>query len=158
MAYQTCERQYARLLAAFDLSIAQFDVLNVIDELGDQAAPAQIAQKLVVTKGNISGLLKRLADPGWIAFSRHEHDGRSFVCRLKPKAVAVLAQARQASAQFITLQLSPFSDAELAVVAQQMDVMRAHLERIDPELITAPILSEQHNATKRSRNVRSARN
>lgn len=157
MAYQTCDRQYARVLAAFGLSIAQFDVLNVIDELGDQAAPAQIAQKLLVTKGNISGLLKRLADPGWIAFSRHERDGRSFVVRLKPKAAAVLAQARQASAQFIAQQLSPFSDAELAVVARQMGVMRAHLERIDPELITAPILSEQHNATKRNRHARSAR-
>lgn len=137
LAYQACERQYARLLAGFDLTIAQFEVLGAIDELGDRATPALIAQRLLVTKGNISALLKRLGDSDLIRTTPNPDDGRSQLCRLGPGVAATLAVARQASAAFISEQLAPFSDSQLTATESQMTRMRQHLEGIDTERLVA---------------------
>lgn len=152
-AYQTCERQYARLLLAFDLSISQFDVLTAIADLDTRATPAQIAQRLLVTKGNISGLLKRLGERDLVDFCRHASDGRSFLCALTPRAIALLVQAREASSRFIDAQLSPFTDAQLAATRRQMDQMRLHLEGIDPDAIAATALKPSRSGAHRKRHA-----
>lgn len=130
-AYQACERQYARLLEQFALTIPQFDVLSAIDELGDEATPARIAERLVVTKGNITGLLKRLTDQRLVLMSPNPVDGRSQRCRLGSGVAARLAAARQAAAVFVNQQLAPFSDDELKATEVQMARMCESLERMD---------------------------
>ena len=137
LAYQTCERQYARLLAGFGYTLAQFEVLNTIDDLGGRATPALIAQRLLVTKGNITGLLKRLTDAGLVQLEPNPEDGRSQLCRLCPGVAETLAAARRAGAAFIAEQLSPFSDAELEAAEQTMTRMRRHLEQLDVERLIA---------------------
>lgn len=148
LAYQSCERQYARLLDGFGLSIAQFEVLNAIDELGDRATPALIAQRLLVTKGNVTGLLRRLGESGLVRMAPNPDDGRSMLCRLGPGVAATLAAARRAGAAFIAEQLAPFSDAQLTATEVQMTRMRHHLEQIDTGRLVA--------ATKGARRARVA--
>lgn len=137
LAYQACERQYGRLLAGLGFTIAQFEVLNAVDELGDRATPARIAQRLLVTKGNISGLLKRLGGSDLIRVSPNPDDGRSQLCQLGPRVAPRLAAARRASAAFIAQQLSPFSDDQLTTTELQMTQMRQHLEAMDTEQLAA---------------------
>jgi MarR family transcriptional regulator, organic hydroperoxide resistance regulator len=137
LAYQTCERQYARLLDGFGFTIAQFDVLSAIEELGDRATPVLIAQRLLVTKGNISGLLKRLAENGLIRLTPNPADGRSQLCRLGAGVAPTLTAAKRASAAFIAEQLSPFSDAQLTATEVQMTRMRQHLESMDTDRLVA---------------------
>lgn len=137
LAYQACERQYARLLAGFGFTIAQYEVLNAVDELGDRATPALIAQRLLVTKGNISGLLRRLGDHQLIGLTPNPDDGRSQLCRLGPGVASRLADARRAGAAFIAEQLSPFSDDQLVATELQMTRMRQHLEAMDTDRLAA---------------------
>lgn len=137
LAYQSCERQYARLLAGFGFTIAQFEVLNAIDELGGRATPALIAQRLLVTKGNVTGLVKRLGDSGLVRVAPNPDDGRSQLCRLGPGVAATLAAARRACAAFIAEQLAPFTDAQLTTTEVQMTRMRQHLEQIDTDRLVA---------------------
>ncbi|MCU0754912.1 MAG: MarR family transcriptional regulator [Xanthomonadales bacterium] len=136
-AYQTCERQYARLLAGFGLSIAQFEVLNAIDELGERATPAQIAQRLLVTKGNITGLLKRLSEQQLVEVSPNPEDGRSQRCRLASGVADRLAIARRAGAAFIAEQLAPFTNEQLHQTEVQMKRMSAHLAAMDIDRLLA---------------------
>jgi MarR family transcriptional regulator, organic hydroperoxide resistance regulator len=134
-AYQTCERQYGRVIAGFGLTIPQFEVLSAIAELGARATPVLIAQRMLVTKGNITGLLKRLSDQGLIRLLANPDDGRSQLCLLTGAASKTLAVAQQASAAFIAEQLAPFSDAELISTEAQMIRMRLHLEQIDTDAL-----------------------
>lgn len=131
-AYQECNRRYARLLQAFDLTISQFDLLNAVHRLEDQAMPKLIAEKLLVTRGNITGVLRRLQDRKLIATREQEHDGRSFVCYLTPAGTELLQQAHRATVMFVNEQLAPFSDAELQQTEKQMNRMLSHLQTIDP--------------------------
>ena len=133
--YQECNRRYAQLLQAFDLTIAQFDVLTAIHQLGDRAIPKVIAQELLVTRGNITGVLHRLQDRNLLRTYGQAHDGRSYVCELTSSGTALLKSARSAAAMFIDQQLAPFSDSELRDTEKQMNRMRRHLETIDPQAI-----------------------
>ena len=144
LAYQACERRYARLLANFGFTIAQFEVLNAVDELGDLATPARIAQRLLVTKGNISGLLKRLGGSNLIRVSPNPDDGRSQLCNLGPGVAPRLAAARRAGAAFIAHQLSPFSDDQLTATELQMTLMRQHLEAMDTDQLAATARGNSH--------------
>jgi DNA-binding MarR family transcriptional regulator len=137
--YQECNRRYAALLRHFGLTVTQFDVLNAILRLEGNATPHAIAEELVVTRGNITGVLQRLQEHDWIATRRHQADGRSFVCSLTASGLSRLQGARRAAALFIDRQLEPFSDGELQETRRQMDRMREHLLTIDPDLIAAQV-------------------
>ena len=57
-AYLECNRRYAEMMQHFDLTIAQYDVLAAIESLGEDALPKGIADRLVVTRANISGVIR----------------------------------------------------------------------------------------------------
>ncbi len=134
-AYQECNRRYAQLLHEFDLTIAQFDVLGAVETLGERAMPNAIADELVVTRGNVTGVLQRLKERGLLATRSHERDGRSFICELTSAGSDLLRQARSSAAIFIDQQLAPFDDTELKHTETQMNTMRMHLQTIDPPAI-----------------------
>lgn len=134
-AYQACQRQYARLLADFDLTIAQFDLLTVVHDAGGEATPAAVAERLMVTRGNVSPLLRRVVERGWVQERPHPGDRRSLLLSLTVAGARLLKRARAASACFIAEQLSPFDDAEVARTDRQMRAMRAHLEAMDVDAV-----------------------
>lgn len=144
--YQECTRRYAQLLRSFDLTIPQFDVMNAIHQLAGQATPKDIADELVVTRGNITGVLQRLQERSLITTRHNELDGRSIVCRLTRPGQALLEQARSAAALFIETQLAPFDDAELRDTEKQMHRMRSHLQTIDPDMIAGQVLGGTRRA------------
>lgn len=139
-AYQVCTRQYARMLTNFDLTIAQFDAMSRIDELSREQAlvtPREIAAAMLVTRGNLTGLLQRLQARRLVGTRAHPDDGRSIVCRLTPSGANLLRRARRASSAFIREQLAPFADADLIDTRDQMRRMAAHLETLSPAALAA---------------------
>lgn len=136
-AYQECTRRYAQMLRAFDLTIPQLDALSAVYDLRAQATPKAIANRLVVTRGNVTGLLKRLQEKQLLVTRDNELDGRSFVCELTAAGSELLSRARGAAAVFIKEQLSPFDDATLAETESLMNHMQRHLLTLDPDAIAA---------------------
>ena len=148
-AYQECTRRYSRLLDGLDLTIPQFDVLTAVDQLDDEATPKAIAERLVVTRGNITGLLHRLQDKGLLLSRPNEKDARSFICFLTDAGQEVLELARSAASIFIEKQLSPFDDTELAETELVMNRMRLHLETLDTDSLLDRIAGHGSPVTKR---------
>ncbi|MEL7312572.1 MAG: MarR family transcriptional regulator [Pseudomonadota bacterium] len=137
-AYQVCTRQYTRMLSEFDLTVAQFDAMTRIEALGEAQAlvtPHEIAEAMLVTRGNLTGLLRRLQERMLVVTRPHPEDGRSVVCSLTPGGRALLGKAKIASAAFIQEQLTPFTSAALEHTRSQMIDMAAHLETLDPQSI-----------------------
>lgn len=145
-AYQACTRRYALLLKRFDLTIPQFDAMSAIHQLAGRATPKDIADQLLVTRGNITGVLHRLQERSLITTRHNEQDGRSIVCQLTRRGEVLLEQARKAAALFIETQLAPFEDDELRDTEQQMNRMRAHLQTVDPDTIARKVLGGTHPA------------
>lgn len=148
--YQECTRRYAQMLQAFDLTLTQFDVLNAVRGLGERAMPKAIADQLVVTRGNVTGVLHRLQERNLLTTRSNEQDGRSFFCELTSPGNALLDRARQATAVFIDQQLAPFSDDDLRLTETHMNRMRSHLQTIDPDMISGDVLRGHRGKERRS--------
>jgi len=146
-AYQECTRRYGQLLRGFDLTIPQFDVMNAIRQLADEATPRAIADELLVTRGNITGVLHRLQERSLITTRHNEQDGRSIVCSLTSDGQVLMDKARSAAAVFIETQLGPFDDATLRQTEDQMNRMRSHLQTIDPDAIAEQALRRARTST-----------
>lgn len=71
--YQKIDHASAERLRAWDLSVAQFDALAQI-RAAEGLMQQELADRLLVTKGNISQLLDRLAARGLI---RRQQEGRA---------------------------------------------------------------------------------
>lgn len=136
-AYQACHRRYVQLLREFDMTVPQFDALTAIDQLDEHATPMAIAERLVVTRGNITGVLRRLQDSGLMTTHNNEQDGRSFVCTLTRRGAARLQAARTAAAAFVQQQLEPFDNKTLRSTETLMNKMTSHLQTLDPVAIAA---------------------
>ncbi len=137
-AYLECNRRYTEMLTHFDLTITQFDVMTAIDSLGDEALPKAIAERLVVTRANITGVIKRLQERGLVDTVGHAEDGRSFVCVLTQDGKALVESAQAAAARFIRAQAAPFSTKDLKQVETLMRDMHTHLQTLDPEALAQP--------------------
>ncbi|MEL7296665.1 MAG: MarR family transcriptional regulator [Pseudomonadota bacterium] len=141
-AYEKCGRQYAAMLSELSLTVAQYDALNVIRTLGDDATPRAIADRLLVTRGNVTGLLKRLQDHGLVTTRPHPEDARSFLCALTEGAHERLKRADRAANTFIRQQLAPFSDAALNIMTRDMRHMSSHLDTLNPTSIATDAIRE----------------
>jgi len=137
-AYQACTRRYTQMLEHFGLTLPQFDLMTAVYRLRDGATPKAIANEMLVTKGNVTGLVSRLEAQGLVLRRSHCTDGRSFCCELTEKGLALYREARAAAAKFVAAQLAPFDDTELRYTREQMRRMREHLETLDPHAIAEP--------------------
>jgi DNA-binding MarR family transcriptional regulator len=153
-AYQACQRQYARLLADFDLTVAQFDLLSAVHDAEGAATPASVAERLMVTRGNVSPLLRRVVERGWVKERPKPQDRRSLLLALTPRGASLLLRARQASACFIAEQLRPFDDVEVSRTLAQMLVMRSHLEAMDVDAVLQRARSAPLPKSKSSQGAR----
>lgn len=130
-AYQTCNRRYEELLALHGLSAAQFDTLDAVHRLGVDALPKRIAETLLVTRGNVTGLLRRLEKAGLLRLQAHESDGRSRVARLTEVGRRLHREALRSTRAFVRAQLAPFSREDLDQTHATMNTMHFHLLALD---------------------------
>lgn len=146
-AYQACHLRYAQLLRQFDLTVPQFDALSAIHQLDEHATPMAIAERLVVTRGNITGVLRRLQDSGLVTTRSNQQDGRSFVCALTRRGAARLQAARTAASAFVEQQLAPFDTDTLQLTETLMNDMTRHLQTLDPVAIAAASKAQRRSAS-----------
>jgi DNA-binding MarR family transcriptional regulator len=96
--HQKIDRASAALFRQWDLSVAQFDVLA---RLGAEEGitQQQLADKLLVTKGNVSQLLGKLERRGLL---RREPSGRAYRLYLTPTGRAIADAAVPAQEDAVT--------------------------------------------------------
>src|SRR5258708_14115900 len=69
------ERLLADVLTPLGLTLAQFDVLMTLCH-GDGITQQDLAERLLVTKANVVGLLDRVSAAGWVERRPHPEDPR----------------------------------------------------------------------------------
>jgi MarR family transcriptional regulator, 2-MHQ and catechol-resistance regulon repressor len=77
-----------RAYQAYDLNLAQVDVLTVLANAGEaNLTCSEIAEKTLITKGGITGILDRLEARGFIKRTPSRDDRRSVLVRLSAKGI-----------------------------------------------------------------------
>lgn len=141
-AYQACDRQFEILLGECGLTTTQFDALSAIDALGGNAKLSEVAARLLVTKGNVTGLIQRLQAHQLVEIESFPLDRRVTFCLLTREGKRRLAKAQRGAMQFVEHQLSPFSDDECGVVEDVMGRMIQQLESMDPRALAKSATSK----------------
>jgi DNA-binding MarR family transcriptional regulator len=109
-------------LRMIGVSIPQCDVLTTLSEQ-EGVNQQELAKRLYVTKGNISGLLDRLEAAGFVERRSLASDRRQYSIHLTDSGRAMAEKAITVQQRWLASTLGRLGDAEL-------DALEAHLVRI----------------------------
>lgn len=80
------EQQLRALLRDnFSITLPQFDVLSELEHADGPLTMSQLSRELMVSNGNVTGVIDRLEKSGHVIRSRAEHDRRIQYIALTPK-------------------------------------------------------------------------
>ena len=74
--FDLIQRRLVTALAGHDMTLPQFDVMATL-RFGEGVTQQTLAERLLVTKGNVCGLLDRLEKLGWVERRPDPGDGRA---------------------------------------------------------------------------------
>lgn len=109
---QRIARVAARVMRDTGLSVPQFDLLSTLSER-EGATQQDIAERLYVTKGNISGLIDRMAEAGLVERRALAHDRRSHALFITPAGRNALARGDAIQREMIARTLGQLPDGEI---------------------------------------------
>ncbi len=122
----------AEHLRVIGLSVPQCDVLTTLTE-AEGVSQQDLAQRLYVTKGNISGLLDRLERAGLVERRSTAADRRQYAIYLTPEGRAAAEQAIAVQHALIAATLGRLPSEKLAefetLLIATRDLVRAYRER-----------------------------
>lgn len=111
------------------LSLAGFTVLNHMIRLGhDRRAPAQIASAVQVTRGAMTGTLKRLDAEGWIVVVPDPDDGRGKMVSLTPAGRAIREAGVASLAPEFDNLFAEIDPADLQAILPTLQAVRRALD------------------------------
>ncbi len=110
-----------RLRRQFSLTLPQFDVLAALVRKPDGITMTKLSRMLIVSNGNVTGIVDRLVTDRLVARQLAPNDRRSFLVRLTPKGQAQFAEVARAHEQWIDKMLSEFDGEEAEAIIQHLD-------------------------------------
>lgn len=69
----------------FSVTLPQFDVLSELERSGRKMTMSELSRKLMVSNGNVTGVIDRLEKTGFVTRERAEHDRRIQYIELTPR-------------------------------------------------------------------------
>jgi len=99
-------------LKALGLSIPQFDLLSTLTER-EGSSQQELAERLYVTKGNVSGLLDRMVEAGLVERRAIPGDRRSNALYLTPKGRDLANQGMAAQRSYVMRTLGTLPPQDL---------------------------------------------
>jgi DNA-binding MarR family transcriptional regulator len=110
-----------RLRVRFSLTLPQFDVLAALARRDNGITMTELSRMLIVSNGNVTGIVDRLVTDRLVARQPAPNDRRSFLVRLTPKGQARFAAIARAHEQWIDMMLSEFDGDEAETIIQHLD-------------------------------------
>ena len=87
-----------RLREAFDTTPARYDLMALLDKAPDGLTMGELSKRLMVTNGNVTGIVDRLVQDGLATRASASYDRRTQFVRLTPSgraAFRAMAEAHQ---------------------------------------------------------------
>jgi DNA-binding MarR family transcriptional regulator len=91
-----------RLREHFDTTLPRFDVLAQLDKTPAGMTLGELSQRMMVSNGNVTGLIDRLVSEGLIARQASRHDRRVQIVKLTAKGRRVFGTMAEANGDWIS--------------------------------------------------------
>src|SRR4051812_46130782 len=119
-------------LRALGLSIPQFDLLSTLTER-EGLTQQELAHRLYVTKGNVSGLVDRLVEAGLVERRPIEGDRRSHALHLTARGRALAEQGIAAQRAYVERTLGRLPAAALLELERVVLAWREEARSAEPD-------------------------
>lgn len=116
------ERRSAEALGVHGLSLPQFDVLATLSH-GEGITQQELAERLLVTKGNVVGLIDRVGAAGWVERRSDPEDRRANRLYLTDAGRQVLAKASPCQVALLGKVFGTLTEAELRQLHAMLERM-----------------------------------
>src|SRR5581483_10337916 len=114
-AYNFMEARISADLRDDDLTLAQFDALVALVKIGDISQQA-LADHLLVTKGNVVGLVDRLSARGFVKRGASESDRRVNLLQITARGRRIVERALPRQLKLIARLMNTLTPAEAALL------------------------------------------
>lgn len=98
-----------RLRTEFDTTLPRFDVMSALSRAPDGMKLSELSRMLMVSNGNVTGIVDRLTEDGMIAREAVPGDRRAALVRLTPRGQRAFAAQAAAHEEWINDLLSGLS-------------------------------------------------
>ena len=120
----------SRFTHDFQSSLPRYDVLTALAQFPDGLTMGQVARKLMVTKGNITGVIGRLESNGYIVRSTSAEDRRVQLVRLTDEGRELWERMHAAYREVVEHVLQGLSDADAQKLARQLTNSQLEIDRV----------------------------
>lgn len=115
----------------FSTTLPRFDVLATLDHAlsttGKGLTMGELSKRLLVSNGNVTGIVNRLAGENYIRKTKQRADGRSHLVEFTPKGKKYFAELANAHEKWIDEILFEMSDEEMGSILPTLGKMKAIL-------------------------------
>jgi len=98
------------LRQSFNVTLPQFDLLAQLEREPNGLRPGELSQRMMVTNGNVTGLVDKLVEHGFVVREASPNDRRAMNVRMTKAGAALFAVMAKANAEWMT---RLFSDVPL---------------------------------------------
>ncbi len=127
ICYQKGGQRLAAGLRPLELTVAQFDALANL-YLEDGISQQQLAHQLLVTKGNLTGLIGRLADRELVTRSADPNDGRAYRVKLTKTGRRLTRRALEVQRRLVSEMMGALDLAERETLRKLLTRVVGQLE------------------------------
>ena len=110
-----------RLRVQFSLTLPQFDVMAALARQDHGITMTELSRMLIVSNGNVTGIVDRLVADKLVARQSSPNDRRSFLVSLTARGQAQFGTIARAHEQWIDRMLSGFDPAQAEMIIQHLD-------------------------------------
>jgi DNA-binding MarR family transcriptional regulator len=115
-------------LRRFGLTGSTFNVLMILDGAPEPLSPHQLGERLLVTRGTVTGLLDTLQRQGLVRRIPHPGDRRMLLIELTETGRTMLRKTWRTHFPAQTEMMSVLSDPEKEALVRLLGKLQAHLE------------------------------
>jgi DNA-binding MarR family transcriptional regulator len=116
-----------RLRKEFSVTLPQFDVMAALARKEDGMSMTELSRSLMVSNGNVTGIIDRLAAEKLVLRQAPANDRRSYIVRLTPKGAAHFAGMAKAHETWVDGLLSEIGATESDALIQQLETLAARV-------------------------------
>ena len=119
-----------RLRVQFAMTLPQFDVLAALYREGNGITMTELSRRLMVSNGNVTGIVDRLVAEKYVLRQAPAQDRRSFNVRLTPTGATQFAAVAAAHEEWVNTLLSDFDADEMEMLIGHFDGLAERIRKV----------------------------
>lgn len=119
----------SRLLAEFEVTIPRFDILAQLYRVPDGLVLGELSKRLMVSPGNITAVIKRLVDDGFIIRAHNPSDRRENIVQMTEFGREKFGQMAAAHEEWIRNLTADLTPADLRALMGLLQKMKGSVRR-----------------------------